>query len=292
MKPLHILAPTDFSDTSLKAFETANFLANFSKGSVTPFHSYIPLSEIDGYFYMGLGVTSQLSNTDLDKMLTEKLNEVADQHIPAALRKPVRLGLGNAANAIENIAEAYDLIVMGSHGRSGLSRFIMGSVAEKVLRMVSVPVLIVKEDHQLTKLKSVLIPLDLSLNSISVIAFIRNLMGEGSINVHLLHVITTDEYNDDKNARIQAHLQESNLQSIIDTHLSEYSSRITYSTLVNRNPAYEEIVNYAHSGDFDMIAMTRVGKSALSYITLGSTTANVIRATDLPVLSVRPPSAE
>ena len=118
------------------------------------------------------------------------------------------------------------------------------------------------------------------------------MMGNSETRLHLLHVITTDEYNDDKNARIQASLQEGNLKSIMHAHLSEYSARITCSSVVTRNPAYEEIVNFAKAGAYDLIAMTRVGKSALSYLTLGSTTANVIRASDVPVLSVRPPSAD
>lgn len=292
MKPLHILVPTDFSDTSLKAFEVAVHFARLTKGSVTPFHSYIPLSEIDGYFYMGLGVTAQLSNSDLDKMLLTRLDEITEKRVPSEFRRAARLGVGNAASAIAHIADEFDLIIMGSHGRSGVSRFIMGSVTEKVLRMVKTPVLVVRETTKVESVRKVLMPLDLSLNSLSAISMVRNLMGDGEMKLHLLHVITTDDYNDDKNARIQAGLQESNLKSIVHAHLSEYSSRITYSSVVTRNPAYEEIVNFAKSGSYDMIAMTRVGKSALSYLTLGSTTANVIRASDLPVLSMRPPSAE
>jgi len=292
MKPLHILVPTDFSDTSLKAFEVAVHFARLTKGSVTPFHSYIPLSEIDGYFYMGLGVTAQLSNSDLDKMLLTRLDEITEKRVPSEFRRVARLGVGNAASAIAHIADDFDLIIMGSHGRSGVSRFIMGSVTEKVLRMVKTPVLVVRETTKVESVRKVLMPLDLSLNSLSAISMVRNLMGDGEMKLHLLHVITTDDYNDDKNARIQAGLQESNLKSIVHAHLSEYSSRITFSSVVTRNPAYEEIVNFAKSGSYDMIAMTRVGKSALSYLTLGSTTANVIRASDLPVLSMRPPSAE
>jgi nucleotide-binding universal stress UspA family protein len=292
MRPLEILVPTDFSDTSLKAFEIAAMFAKMTKGHVTPFHSYIPLSEIDGYFYMGLGVTAQLGNADLDKMLLGRLDEIAETYIPSQYRKPAKLGVGNAANAITHVSDDYDLIVMGSHGRSGVSRFIMGSVTEKVLRMVKSPVLVVRENTTLTEVKSILMPLDLSLNSLSAISFVRNMMGDGETRLHLLHVITTDEYNDDKNARIQAGLQEGNLKSIVHAHLSEYSSRITFSSVVTRNPAYEEVVNFAKAGAYDMIAMTRVGKSALSYLTLGSTTANVIRASEIPVLSMRPPSAD
>lgn len=292
MRPLEILVTTDFSDTSLKAFETAAMFATMTKGHVTPFHSYIPLSEIDGYFYMGLGVTAQLSNVDLDKMLLVRLEEMADTYISTQYRKPARLGVGNAANAISNVSDDYDLIIMGSHGRSGVSRFIMGSVTEKVLRMVKCPVLVVRENTNLTDVNSILMPFDLSLNSLSAISFVRNLMDDGETRLHLLHVITTDEYNDDKNARIQAGLQEGNLKSIVHAHLSEYSGRITYSSVVTRNPAYEEIVNFAKAGAFDLIAMTRVGKSALSYLTLGSTTANVIRGSEKPVLSMRPPSAD
>ena len=292
MKPLNILVPIDFSDASLNAFNIALTFAKMTKGSITPFHSYIPLSEIDGYFYMGLGVTAQLSNADLDKMLLARLEELADTHVPSEYRKPARIGVGNAAVAISHISDEYDLIVMGSHGRSGVSRFIMGSITEKVLRMVETPVLVSRLSSDHPEVKKILMPLDLSLNSLSAIAFVRNLLSNPEVHLHLLHVITTDDYNDDKNARIQASLQEDNLKSIVSAHMAEYSSRISYGSVVTRNPAYDEISNFTKAGKYDLITMTRVGKSALSYLTLGSTTANVIRASEVPVLSVRPPSAE
>ncbi len=290
MKALNILVPTDFSDTGVKAFGAAVTLAKLTNGRITPFHSYIPLSEIDGYFYMGLGVTAQVSNADLDRMLLDRLDEIAAEHVPAEFRGTSKIGVGSAAAAIESVAGEYDIIVMGSHGRSGVSRFIMGSVTEKVLRTVPTPVLVVRPNAKAEQIKHILMPLDVSLNSLSAIAMVRNLMAsDEEIRLHLLHVVQTDEYNDDKNARIQAALQEDNLRSIVTTHLAEHRARISVEAVVSRTPAYEEIIRRAEAGSFDLIAMTRVGKSAFSYLTLGSTTANVIRGSEIPVLSVRPP---
>lgn len=290
MKPLNILVPTDFSETAENAFTAALWLVRQTGGKITPFHSYIPLNEVDGYFYMGFGVTAQLNNTELDNHLMARLNETADRLIPGEFRGTPVIGTGAAANAISNIAHNYDLVVMGSHGRSGVSRFILGSVTEKVLRMVKTPVLAVKEIVPDGMFRKILLPLDLSLNSLSVISFVRNLLADGDTTVDLLHLVTTDDYNDDKNARIQASLQEDNLKSIVSAHIAEFRSRVNIISVVSQKPPYEEIIERAENGNYDLIAMTRVGKSALSYLTLGSTTANVIRGSQIPVLSVRPPN--
>ena len=134
-----ILVPTDFSPNSDAALSLATSLARDSGGEVVLAHvETIPLSVAGGeYMYA-------IPEPPTEELL-EKLEHVTlpDSHVPVERR----LLAGDPADAIVRIAETehIDLIVMGTHGRRGISRLLMGSVAESVVRARPCPVLTVKQ---------------------------------------------------------------------------------------------------------------------------------------------------
>lgn len=139
MKPRRILVPIDFSAGSDAALEMATSLARDSGGSLVLVHvEIIPLSAAGGeYLYA-------MPEPPTEELLA-KLDAVAvpDSHVPVERR----LLAGDPADAIVRLAqtEDVDMIVMGTHGRRGLSRLLMGSVAETVVRAAPCPVLTVKQ---------------------------------------------------------------------------------------------------------------------------------------------------
>ncbi len=139
MKPLRILVPIDFSAGSEAALEMATSLARDSGGSLILTHvEIIPLSAAGGeYLYA-------IPEPPTEELLA-KLNAVAvpDSQVPVERR----LLAGDPADAIIRLAETEgaDMIVMGTHGRRGLTRLLMGSVAEAVVRAAPCPVLTVKQ---------------------------------------------------------------------------------------------------------------------------------------------------
>jgi nucleotide-binding universal stress UspA family protein len=139
MKALRILVPTDFSAGSEAALEMATSLARDSGGSLILAHiEVIPLSAAGGeYLYA-------VPEPPTEELLA-KLNSIVlpDSHVPAERR----LLAGDPADAIIRLAktEEVDMIVMGTHGRRGLTRLLMGSVAEAVVRAAPCPVLTVKQ---------------------------------------------------------------------------------------------------------------------------------------------------
>ncbi|HJZ59942.1 MAG TPA: universal stress protein [Gemmataceae bacterium] len=139
MLPIHtILHPTDFSDRSHYALHLAGALARDYGAGLMLLH-VIPQSII-GY---GEGVIPP----DPDVLLEEARADL-DRLIVPDLDTPVwrRTGNGDPAATILRVARETntDLIVMGTHGRTGLSRLLMGSVAEQVVRRASCPVMTVK----------------------------------------------------------------------------------------------------------------------------------------------------
>ena len=125
MKPRRILVPIDFSAGSDAALEMATSLARDSGGSLVLAHvEIIPLSGGE-YLYVPEPPTEELL-ANLDAVA------VPDSHVPVERR----LLAGDPADAIVRLAqtEEVDMIMMGTHGRRGLSRLLMGSVAEAVVR--------------------------------------------------------------------------------------------------------------------------------------------------------------
>jgi nucleotide-binding universal stress UspA family protein len=132
-----ILHPTDFSEPSGRALELACALARDYGARLVLLH-VAPLPEVYGE---SLLVPSVWDN---GAELKEKLQGLAAPH--AGLRVEHHFARGDAVTEILQVAqdERVDLVVMGTHGRTGLDRLLMGSVAEQVVRQAPCPVLTVK----------------------------------------------------------------------------------------------------------------------------------------------------
>jgi nucleotide-binding universal stress UspA family protein len=141
-----ILVPIDFSDYSREALRTARDWAALYGASLDLLH--VVEEDLHPAFYVG-GVTSIYDAVpDLDDKVRAKLQQFAeavdDGDAPGAIRTHVRTG--SVANGITTFVEEHDvdLVALSTHGRSGLERFFLGSVAEKVVRHVPCPVLTMK----------------------------------------------------------------------------------------------------------------------------------------------------
>ncbi|RLA10821.1 MAG: universal stress protein [Gammaproteobacteria bacterium] len=137
----HVLAPLDFSDPSMKSLDAAVELAKSYEGKVliayvaepAPFSPELVVSA-DGY----------------EKKVTEKaqkrLEEICQKHIADGVETSYQICFGNPYDEIIGLANSkqVDLIVMATHGHSGLRHLLIGSTTEKVVRAATCPVLTMK----------------------------------------------------------------------------------------------------------------------------------------------------
>jgi universal stress protein A len=139
MNARKILFPTDFSPASQEALHWATSLARDSGATMIIIHvEEPPMAYGGGEMYLGV---EDISRDELRKSLVQVVPP--DQ----AVRFEHKLLVGDPATAIVEAAhqEGADLIVLGTHGRTGLTRLLMGSVAEAVVRNAGCPVLTVKQ---------------------------------------------------------------------------------------------------------------------------------------------------
>jgi len=147
--PKRILVPTDFSSGSRAALDHAADLAERFGATVVALHVWQPPAlmrgddaiAIDGEPYQTLAnMARKRASAEMDAFLAPLI-----EHEGLWFRRQV--AMGDPADTILEVADDgnFDLIVMGTHGRSGIRRMILGSVSEKVSRRATCPVLTIRE---------------------------------------------------------------------------------------------------------------------------------------------------
>jgi universal stress protein A len=144
--PTHILVATDFSDASAPALAAAAAQARAADSKLTLIHVYdptpmVPPAAIPTPRKMEESIAQEMGErvqSELERVRKEHLGEVPDVNVVAQRH-------ANAAYAVCDYAHqnGVDLIVLGTHGRTGLSHLLIGSVAERVVRHARCPVLTV-----------------------------------------------------------------------------------------------------------------------------------------------------
>jgi nucleotide-binding universal stress UspA family protein len=138
-----ILVPTDFSPPSQAALETAIELARRFGATLTLFHAH----DLPAYVFPdGVMPVSPEILAELERSMLAELNRLAMRVRAAAVAAETRTGVGAHDVEILRCAEEIgaDMIVMGTHGRTGIRHALLGSVAEKVVRRSRCPVLTVR----------------------------------------------------------------------------------------------------------------------------------------------------
>lgn len=143
---LRILSPVDFQENSLIALEYAAQFARQYDATVYLLH-VIPTDEL--HLHREVYRPEEGGGADVhwaEKVSKEKLQEIAQERLSGGIRHEILTRVGDAAESILAVAEEVgaELIVMATHGRTGISHFFLGSVAEQVVREASCPVLTIR----------------------------------------------------------------------------------------------------------------------------------------------------
>lgn len=144
-----ILCPLDFSEHSLKALHAAKEMAARFQSTLILLHVNSPVFQGGniGYNAPSMDFNVTLYQKELNRSAQKSLNDVISKHLDDAnFEVQPRVATGREAEQITRLAEkeAVDLIVIATHGKSGLKRLLLGSVAERVIRHARQPVLIIR----------------------------------------------------------------------------------------------------------------------------------------------------
>ena len=199
-------------------------------------------------------------------------------------------------------ADGGTLIAMATHGRSGMDRFLLGSVAEKVLRGSANPLVLVRAKEEAktsgeAPFKSIIVPLDGSELAESVIPLAATMANKLDLEVVLFRAyhMPYNSYAGDADAYAMVNYDEL-LVSVRDEAKEYLDKQVTevkklgvarVSALSKEGSASDEIIALGNKTPEGLIAMCSHGRSGLGRWVLGSVAENVVRHSDAPVLVVR-----
>jgi len=292
MRNAKVLVPLDFSDAGIYALQASRKVADLFEGSVTPFHSYVPVSDIPGPDMFGLEtVPDSMGNSqEIENIHKEHLQEFAEEHVPVErLTEPI-ISIGNPSRTITEAAKDFDIVVMNSHGRSGFSRFFMGSVSEKVLRTTHVPVLIVNKEKQLKSINRIMLTTDFSEHSKEAFPVTKQIALKTNAHIELTHIVSFDPSNRDKPEDSVVTMRRQHLHVLAKEEFYDIGDMLETKLIISSDTPHEAILNENLNNPHDLVVMATVGRTGIDYLMMGSTTSNVVRHVKSPVLSINPKS--
>jgi nucleotide-binding universal stress UspA family protein len=291
-----ILCPVDLSERSRPALAHALALARRYEGRVTLLNV---LPELPFIVSFPLSPDRPALDPATRQGLWEELRAFAG---PAADQAPLEAVVveGDPARTIVERARdmGADLVVMGTHGRSGVERWVLGSVAEKVLRKAHCPVLTVPPSSRSAgegdpRFRRILCPVDFSHPSLQGVKHALSLAEESKARLTLLHVVDWLPPRDARRGRrydeYRAYVERDGrrrLQSLVPSEARNWCE--PREEVVFGKP-WREVLRRSAEEDADLVVMGVHGRGALDLMLFGSTTQHVVRAATCPVLTIRTP---
>jgi nucleotide-binding universal stress UspA family protein len=277
MKITNVLVPVDFSPPSTLAVDYGVALARSFRATLTLLHvvEYPSMAVDPGQCDADALKLSELLGSedkgDLDVRTVVKVGEVHEQ-IQSTLRE---------VNA--------DFIVLGTHGRSLLGRAFVGSVTQKMLRKLHVPVLTVCHVTGPLKFGRILFAVDLSAAAQEAFGFALELAEQTRSDLTLLHVVDYPGLNYgvlEGDTSVRGELADI-ARSRLDEMAEQAKKRgINVETLLARGKAAEEILRTAEMTEANLILLAVEQKGFIEKAFLGATAERVVRDAYVPVLSL------
>ncbi|HUJ95599.1 MAG TPA: universal stress protein [Terriglobales bacterium] len=287
-----IICPVDFSQFSVRAYRHALSLAEHYRAKLVALH----VVELWRYPYADYAASAgdyAAFCRALHEGGKEQLREFAKKHTDNEVKPELVVHEGMAADCILSFAQAQkaDVIVMGTHGRRGFDRLVLGSVTDRVMRKAPCPVLAVcgpshetrtpdKEPHH-HHLNHVLFCTDFSENSWAALNYAISAAEEYDAELTLLHVLE-DAANPARTKEAVAAATE-RLDKLVPP---EKRKNLRIKTVVRVGKPYKQIIQLASETQTDLVAMGVRGGGSLDAAVFGSTTYRVIQLGPCPVLAV------
>ncbi|MBX3441377.1 MAG: universal stress protein [Planctomyces sp.] len=293
-----ILVPVDFSDCSERALQYGAAFARHEQAQLHLLHvvqEVLPVTPGGGMVLPQETYVQEIQNS-----ARKALNVLPKAEVAKDVKVTRELRTGSPADATLEYAtsHAVDLICLGTHGRSGLSRFLLGSVAERVVQHAPCAVLVVRtQEHEFVnansteiQLRKVLIPIDFSEFTAGALQDGLAIARHFGAEVHLLHVV-----EDTSPAVSETALAYPVFQEYVKTITEDARARMEKLPLesfeglavhkhIKVGAPFELIVREASALDADLVVMGTHGRVGLSHWFLGSVAERVVRKAHCPVM--------
>jgi nucleotide-binding universal stress UspA family protein len=300
-----LVCPIDFSDCSRHALDHAAAIARWYESELAVLHVFTDREPVDMIPALGGRPLRPPVRPSLDRRqrVARDLHRfVMGSDVKGLDIEEIVQEAPDVATEIlaQGAVRRADLLVLGSHGRSGMQRLILGSITEQILRSSEIPTLVVppRADRvafgHAAPFKRIVCPIDFSRSSRDALTYAMSLAEEGDANLTILHVIDAAPelveaamFTQAPLAKIRAKVAASYDERLMTLVPPSVRASCTVETMVADGRAASEILRVADDRRADLIVMGVHGRGAIDLMLFRSTTNEVIRAGQHPVLTVR-----
>lgn len=271
-----ILVPTDFSECANNALRFAAYVAKKTGANLNLLHVHeVPLTGHQGSIEGTVDDIPYMMG--LLKATKAKIKKTLSFPFMKGIKVVHNIETGRICDHILKAAEKHkvDLIIMGTHGASGLKEAIIGSNAEKIVRNSSVPVITIKDNITEPKVETIVYATDFSKEFESVFPVVEKIAKLLGAKLEIVKVVTRLQFETTKKSeRIIARLKNK-------FKTSDFSVSVYYD--FNKQ---QGIRRFTHSKRADMIALGTHGRHGLSHFFNRSIAEELVNHSSLPVLTI------
>ena len=300
--PARILIPVDFTAPSAEALTAGYALAQRFGARVHVLHATTLPPFVDPALAVRLA-TDRATTTVEALALQEgarRLEALLAQHpAPVDIEVSHSVQFGAPLEVIQRQASAYDLVVLGTHGRTGFDHLFVGSVAERIIRHVDRPVLVARPPMAVSR---ILVPVDFSDCARTAYAYAMMLARRFDAELQLLHVVPSLPALESAELMVVQPDRETPLMALsdyararafeeLDRFLSSVVDGRPHAVDVRMGDPATEIIEAAQIGPTDLIVMGTHGRTEWAWVGVGSVAERVVRQAPCSVLTTRWTSA-
>lgn len=270
-----ILVPTDFSEHAENALKVAAQIAKKNNSEIIILHILELPSQMNDAVLGGASIPETML---FIKKANEMLHEVSSKPYLDGISITEIVKIDKPIHGISQISQEHeaDLIIMGSHGSSGIEELLIGSTTEKVVRNSEIPVLVIKNDIPNFNSSNIIFASDFSDEIKKPFEKLINLSKFFESKIHLVTICTPNSFK-------PTHVAEKAMNDFIsEFQLTNYQTHIYNDTNIEKG-----IINFSNSINADIIGMCTHGRTGFAHFFNGSISEGLVNHAIKPVITFK-----
>lgn len=270
-----ILVPTDFSEHAENALKVAAQIAKKNNSEIIILHILELPSQMNDAVLGGASIPETML---FIKKANEMLHEVSSKPYLDGISITEIVKIDKPIHGISQISKEHeaDLIIMGSHGSSGIEELLIGSTTEKVVRNSEIPVLVIKNDIPNFNSSNIIFASDFSDETKKPFEKLINLSKFFESKIHLVTICTPNSFK-------PTHVAEKAMNDFIsEFQLTNYQTHIYNDTNIEKG-----IINFSNSINADIIGMCTHGRTGFAHFFNGSISEGLVNHAIKPVITFK-----
>lgn len=270
-----ILVPTDFSEHAEDALKVAAQIAQKHNSEIILLHMLELPSQMNDAITGGASIPETML---FMKKANEMLDKITEKPYLEGISITEILKIDKTIHGISQVSKEndIDLIVMGSHGSSGVEELLIGSNTEKVVRNSDIPVLVIKKDISNFNASTIVFASDFTEESKKPFKKLLNFTEFFDSKIHLVTICTPNSFK-------PTHIIEKAMNGFVNEfNLTNYSTHIYNDTNIEKG-----IINFSNSINADIIGMCTHGRTGFAHFFNGSISEGLVNHAARPVITFK-----